>query len=412
LEVDITATCGRVSEGLRSGTYQFTQYLEQLKSKGAGKAPRVISIPTARDRITLRALAECMIRVYPEAGGVIPQVRVHEITKLLGGDHPFDSFIRLDVKSFYPSIRHDRVLEALAQRVRKREFIDVVQKAIQTPTVPAQAPKAGVNSCGVPQGLAISNVLSELIAHQVDLRLRNESACAYFRFVDDILILCSQPDAESLYSATLAALSEVGLEAYPLGELHGKSRTGLLTETFDYLGYQFEGSSVSVRKDRIAAIESRLAREFTRYRKGAIKAGRTEAQQIFVNRVDLAITGCVWNNSARGWLAYYKQVNDQTMLKGIDFTVERLRSRFSISKDVHFKTFMRAHWAIKHPHGKDSTYIPNHDNLTVNQMRERLSDFMPHDEVEQLHDRVIPRTFERLMNRLTTDLERDIGDLS
>lgn len=36
----------------RAGTYRFTAYRQRLLLRGAGKAPREISIPTVRDRIT------------------------------------------------------------------------------------------------------------------------------------------------------------------------------------------------------------------------------------------------------------------------------------------------------------------------------------------------------------------------
>ncbi|WP_368449656.1 hypothetical protein [Cobetia amphilecti] len=38
------------------GTYRFTRYKEKVISKGAKKLPRVVYIPTIRDRITLKAL--------------------------------------------------------------------------------------------------------------------------------------------------------------------------------------------------------------------------------------------------------------------------------------------------------------------------------------------------------------------
>lgn len=45
-----------ISKKVHSGTYKFTAYKEKLISKGANSNPRQISIPTARDRITLRGL--------------------------------------------------------------------------------------------------------------------------------------------------------------------------------------------------------------------------------------------------------------------------------------------------------------------------------------------------------------------
>ena len=44
-----------ISQKVFSGTYKFTRYREILISKGRGKEPRVISIPTIRDKLALSA---------------------------------------------------------------------------------------------------------------------------------------------------------------------------------------------------------------------------------------------------------------------------------------------------------------------------------------------------------------------
>lgn len=44
-----------ISQKVLSGKYKFTRYREVLISKGRGKEPRVISIPTIRDKLALSA---------------------------------------------------------------------------------------------------------------------------------------------------------------------------------------------------------------------------------------------------------------------------------------------------------------------------------------------------------------------
>jgi retron-type reverse transcriptase len=67
LEPIIKSEVKFISEKVQSGGYKFTAYKEKLISKGANSNPRQISIPTARDRITLRALCECLTEIYPES---------------------------------------------------------------------------------------------------------------------------------------------------------------------------------------------------------------------------------------------------------------------------------------------------------------------------------------------------------
>ncbi len=42
-----------IHEKCFKGTYKFSPYLELLRPKGRGKYPRVLAIPTVRDRIVL-----------------------------------------------------------------------------------------------------------------------------------------------------------------------------------------------------------------------------------------------------------------------------------------------------------------------------------------------------------------------
>ncbi|MHB7168943.1 hypothetical protein ACYCJE_14980 [Klebsiella pneumoniae] len=58
----------KVSEKCLNGSFRFTPYLEKLKSKGRGKKPRVISIPTIRDRVVLKQLNVFLCEVFPKEG--------------------------------------------------------------------------------------------------------------------------------------------------------------------------------------------------------------------------------------------------------------------------------------------------------------------------------------------------------
>ena len=61
-------------------SYKFTKYKQLLISKGEGKVPRSISIPTVRDKLTLSILNELLFKVYEEdAITKMPHSIIHEI---------------------------------------------------------------------------------------------------------------------------------------------------------------------------------------------------------------------------------------------------------------------------------------------------------------------------------------------
>ena len=102
LEQHITVLAQKANAGI----YRFSQYREKLISKGAKKLPRVISIPTFRDRVALRALCNVLHETFDsELSLKIPQAVIHEVKEAIkGGEYKF--FAKLDIKEFYPSVQH------------------------------------------------------------------------------------------------------------------------------------------------------------------------------------------------------------------------------------------------------------------------------------------------------------------
>ncbi|HBX3807935.1 TPA: reverse transcriptase, partial [Klebsiella pneumoniae] len=92
-----------ISEKVMSGNYKFTAYKEKLISKGANSNPRQISIPTARDRITLRALCECLTGIYPDSRLRLPH-KVIDSLKVALASGLYSEYAKIDLRTFYPSI--------------------------------------------------------------------------------------------------------------------------------------------------------------------------------------------------------------------------------------------------------------------------------------------------------------------
>ena len=49
--------------------------------------------------------------------------------------YKYDSFIKLDIKSYYKSIDHDLLKKKLKRKIRKKEIIDLIFLAITTPSI-------------------------------------------------------------------------------------------------------------------------------------------------------------------------------------------------------------------------------------------------------------------------------------
>lgn len=413
LEPEIETLCKGLSRSLRDGRFRFTQYRQMLNSKGAGRAPRIISIPTARDRIVLRTLSNALVEVFPEARGVLPQVRIEAVGRALN-TAKFDSFIRLDVEGFYPSVRHEDIEAALRRKIRKSEFIDVVMAAVRTPTVADGAPKRNeFEAKGVPQGLAVSNVIAEMVVAPVDDAMLSNSSCAYFRFVDDILILCDSTDADALARECANALRSLGFSVHDIGTT-GKSSIGPMSEEIDYLGYVFRDGKISARSSSVWRLESSMARLFTEYKRSLrlrSSVEREHARHRFLWHINLLVTGCVYKGSACGWLHYFRQAGDLTQIKRLDVTKERLERRFRVATSMKTKSFMRAYWAIRSPSAESASYVPNYDQKTPIEMRRDLR-FLGVPGVSSMNNAETRETFFRVIDKAIRDMERDVGLIS
>lgn len=403
---------------MRAGDYRFTQYRQLLVSKGAGKYPRVLSIPTARDRIALKALAGVLLEVFPETKSGLPQDRVEDVRKALNSG-VFDSFVRIDVREFYPSVKHDQIERSLRIKIRKPEIVKIVLDAISTPTVAdgsRRLPSAARMACGVPQGLAISNLLAELVVAPVDQKMRADPRCNYFRFVDDILIFCDSADSGALHDEVVSHLAEVGLTCHEPVAGSSKTALGSVADGFDYLGYVFKRGRIGVRASSVSRVESALARTFTAYRKQAAAARTSEAQRLALTRclwfVNLTVTGCIYKKSARGWLPYFRQMNDLTVLKKLDLDVQAFQMRFGLPAHVKPKRFMRAYWALRHQETHATSYVPNFDEFGVEAKRQHLSLIDGDFAIALLSDYEVGVRWSRVLDRAVNDLERDVGALS
>lgn len=414
LQEEWATTASILQRKMRNGSLEFTSYKEVLISKGAHSAPRVVSVPTARDRIALKALAVTLAGVFPEAKTPMAQVRVAQVVDSLSSGS-FESFVRIDVKNFYPSIPHTVVMDALTARIRKPAILALARKALSTPTVPVGSARPHFSKLfGVPQGLSVSNLLAEIVMADVDNEFSSRTGLAYFRYVDDILILCREAEPEVVFGDLSERLGRMDLEVHRLGS-GSKSQTGQVSDPFEFLGYRFHGSAVGVRQSSVQKLENRLVQLFTAYKHESARVSsvsRSLHQRALLRRVDLVIAGCVFESVPRGWVQYFSQLNDLRLLKRLDAFVSRLVIRFALPPEFATKTFTRAYWHVTHPTARTSEYIPNFDKFDTSAQRRLLAQLFPVEHFDPMSEGEIKRRFHSEVKRLVAMLERDISQTS
>lgn len=392
-----------ISKKVLSGRYRFTHYREILISKGRNKYPRVISIPTIRDKLALAAFHAVLQDTYR---GIVEEPLLHTIigsiaTEITSGR--YDSFVKVDIRRFYSSIDHTILLKKVYKKIRKKETLAFLKSAISTATVPEGTKLTDIspNEKGVPEGLSISNILADIYLADMKPILQQQYDIAYFRYVDDILILCDRNDAEAIKAKTIQILAE----QFALQAHEEKTVCGSLRDGVPYLGYVFYDDRIGVRPAALLRIENSIETLFRLRRQGTI------SQALFEWRLNLRIAGCIYEHKKYGWLFYYSQLTDLKELYHLDWFVNRLFARFNFDKPPTLMRFVRVyHEIIKNV--SHSTYLINADRYTVEQKREIIRSVLGAKRAVSDDEELIDRTFRQIMFKEIQKLEHDIQNFS
>ncbi|MCJ1702119.1 RNA-directed DNA polymerase [Rathayibacter festucae] len=408
----LDASIKKINRNLRANTYRFMPYAELLKSKGSGRAPRVISVPSVTDRVALRAMAAFLRGVHAEQTSTrLPQDLVAALIRQLEARR-WRYYIKLDIKNFYPTISHEFLEAVLQKTVRDKDIVGTYMSAIRTPTVARGAPRPRLNETrGVPQGLAISNGLAELSLEHLDRFLRSSDKFFALRFVDDILVLTHEDQADGIARRIreLAQLAKLEVHDDTSGE--AKSSKGFIDDGFEFLGYKFEWPRVTVRRGSVEKIESRLTRSFTAYKYALKRNPGSEAwvgkcQTRLVWHLNLVITGFTLDQRRVGWLAYFSQIRNQQLLHHLDDIVSAKAKRFAVS-DLGFKSFVQTYRIVSSRKEDSTKYVPDFDKYTGEEMRAVLVGVFNYDIAAWPPEKVL-EVFYRRIRKLSKELETDV----
>ena len=347
-ELKLSGNLYKLWNRMASGSYFPPSVKEQEIAKSDGKK-RKLGIPTVEDRIAQQVVKDYLEErfeniFHKNSYGYRPQKSAHQaLSTVTANVREYAWVIDLDIKSFFDTVSHDKLMLALDKHVEEKWVKMYIKRWLEAPIVGQDGIVRHRSGEGTPQGGVISPLLSNLYLHYtfdkwMDIHF---SHLRFARYADDIIIHCTtERQSHYVLDKVRERFAECNLTLHPdktkivycrnyqRPKLQGKP------QSFDFLGFSYRPMGIpSKRGGMFLGYGNEISKKSYSKIVGTIR--ETHFDQWAKSWDDIVK---LLNDKIRGWVYYYDKHRSRT-LKGVFRCFHRRLAKWIQS---HFKKFKRS----------------------------------------------------------------------